>query len=650
MRTTHARVTAMFFPVLLIAVAAALPAPAQQPALIPRSVFFGNAEKLSPQLSPDGQLLAYLAPDSGVLNVWVRTVGKRDDRPVTHDRTRPIYTYFWQGDSKHILHLQEHAGDENWRIYQTDLATKTTRDLTPFDSVQTQILSVSPDFPDQILVAWNHRDARFHDAYRLDLKSGRATLDAENPGDVTGWGADHAFQVRVAQASLPDGSTDIRVRDRAGAPWRLLRHESADETFGGVAGFTPDNRGVWLISSVGANAARLLQIDLATTQEKPLAGDRQFDASFLLTHPRRHTLQAVAFLRQRLEWEVVDSSVAGDLAALKAVRDGDFTIDSRDVKDAKWIISYNVPDGPIYYYLYDRATKRAELLFTHRPKLEQYTLAKMQPISFAARDSMTIYGYLTLPAGVEPKNLPLVLDVHGGPWGRDTWGWNREVQWLANRGYAVLQVNFRGSTGYGKAYLNAGDRQWGGKMHTDLLDGKSWAVAQGYADPQRVCIYGGSYGGYATLVGVAFTPDAFVCGAEAFGPSNIVTLIHSIPPYWATFKAVFDKRVGKVETEEEFLKSRSPLFKADQIKVPLLIVQGANDVRVKQAESDQIVAAMRKNGKDVEYIVFPDEGHGFARPENNLRYYAAVEAFLAKYLGGRSEPASAGEAVAQFTK
>lgn len=392
MCTSRTRLTSVCFLPLLVVIAAALPAPAQQPALIPRSVLFGNAEKLNPQLSPDGRVLAYLASDSGVLNVWVRTVGKQDDRPVTHDRTRPIYTYFWQGDSKHILHLQEHAGDENWRVYQTDVTSNATRDLTPFDSVQTQIISVSPDFPDQILVAWNHRDARFHDAYQLDLKTGRATLEAENPGDVTGWGADNAFQLRVAQASLPDGSTDIRVRDRAGAPWRVLRHESADETLGGVAGFTPDNRGVWLISSVGANAARLVQIDVATAKETPLAQDPQFDASFVLTHPRRHTLQAVAFLRQRLEWEVVDQSVAGDLAALKAVRDGDFTIDSRDVKDAKWIVAYNVPDGPIYYYIYDRAGKRADLLFTHRPKLEQYTLAKMQPISFTARDGMTIYG------------------------------------------------------------------------------------------------------------------------------------------------------------------------------------------------------------------------------------------------------------------
>jgi len=625
-------------------------APAQQPPLIPRSVFFGNPERLNPQLSPDGKLLAYLAPDGGVMNVWVRTLGRQDDRVVTHDRKRPLYLFFWQGDSKHILHLQEQAGDENWRIFQTDLTTNLTRDLTPYDSVQTQLVAASPDVPDQILVAWNHRDRRFHDVYRLDLKSGRATLEAENPGDVIGWGADHALQLRIAQATLPDGGTEIRVRDRAGAPWRVLRRESADETFGGVAAFTPDNRGVWLISSVGANAARLLHVDLSSGTETPVAADSLFDASSVITHPSRHTLQAVGFLRQRLEWEVVDSSVAPDFAALRAVRDGDFGIDGRDVQDTKWIVSFSVADGPVYYYVYDRPARHAELLFSHRPKLEQFTLATMRPISFQARDGMTIYGYVTLPPGLEPKSLPLIIDVHGGPWGRDTWGYNREVQWLANRGYAVLQVNFRGSTGFGKRYLNAGDREWGRMMQSDLLDGKNWAVAEGFADPKRVCIYGGSYGGYATLAGLAFTPDEFRCGAEAFGPSNLITLIRSIPPYWAAFKAVFDKRLGRVETEEEFLRSRSPLFKADQIRAPLLIAQGANDVRVKQAESDQIVAAMRRNGREVQYIVFPDEGHGFARPENNLRYYAAVETFLARYLGGRVEPTGAGEGVAEFSK
>ncbi|MDZ7260902.1 MAG: S9 family peptidase [candidate division KSB1 bacterium] len=616
---------------------------AQLPTLIPRETLFGNPEKAQPRISPDGKRLAYLAPDKGVLNVWVRTIGQKDDTVLTADKKRGIRYYEWQQDSEHILYLQDFDGDENWHLYQTNLKTKVTRDLTPFDGVQARPIATDPRFPDQFLVGLNIRDRRLHDVYRLNLKNGALELDTENPGDVTEWTADNQLQIRVAQAFAPDGSTIIRLRDKAEDPWREFQRWSADETFGGVVGFTPDNKGVWLISSVGANAARLLQVDLATGQSQVVAEDPQYDVSNVMIHPKTKKLEAVAFIRARSEWKVIDPTIRTDFEALRCVRDGDFSIVSRDLDDKTWLISYVEDDAPVYYYTYDRATKKATLLFSNRPKLEQYKLAEMKPISFTARDGMVIHGYLTLPPDKEPKNLPMVLNVHGGPWGRDTWGLDNEVQWLANRGYAVLQINFRGSTGYGKTYLNAGDREWAGKMHTDLIDGKNWAVAQGYADPKKVCIMGGSYGGYATLVGLAFTPDEFVCGVDIVGPSNLVTLIKSIPPYWAPIKALFDKRVGKVETEEEFLKSRSPLFKADQIKAPLLIAQGANDPRVKQAESDQIVAAMRKNNKPVEYLVFPDEGHGFARPENRLKFYAAAEQFLATYLGGRVEPPSEAE-------
>ncbi len=465
-------------------------------------------------------------------------------------------------------------------------------------------------------------------------------MDTENPGDVVNWVVDNALQVRVAQVQLPDGGTELRLRDEPTAPWRTFQKWGPEETFGGVAGFSPDNRRAWLISSVDANAARLLEVDPATNESKVVAEDPQYDVSGTLMHPDTHALQAVRFVRARREWQLVDESLRPDFEALQQVHDGDFSVVSRDLADKTWIVAYLLDDGPTYYYAYDRATRKATLLFSDRPALEKYQLAKMQPISFTARDGMTIHGYLTLPVGVEPPNLPMVLFVHGGPWGRDVWGFHPFVQWLANRGFAVLQINFRGSTGYGKAFLNAGDRQWGAAMHDDLIDGKRWAVQQGYADPNRVCIMGGSYGGYATLVGLAFTPDEFACGVDIVGPSNLVTLMETIPPYWTPMRAMFKKRVGDLETEPEFLKSRSPLHKADQIRAPLLIAQGANDPRVKQAESDQIVEAMRKNGKPVEYLVFPDEGHGFARPENNLTFAAAAEAFLAKYMGCRAEPPS----------
>jgi len=618
----------------------ALPALAQQTPLIPREVLFGNPEKASPQISADGTKLAYLAPDKGVLNVWVRTVGQTDDQVVTADKKRGIRFFTWQYDGEHILYIQDKDGDENWHLYQTNLTTKMTRDLTAFDGVQAQLVARDYKFPDQILVGLNVRDRRLHDVYRLNLKTGALDLDTQNPGDVADWTADNDFQVRAAQVFAPDGGTIIRIRDNPKAPWREFQRWSADETFGGVYGFTPDNKGVRLISSVGANAARLLEVDLATGKSTVIAEDPQYDCAAAMVQPKTKKLEAVQFVRARREWTVIDKSLQADFDAIRKVRDGDFAIASRDLDEKTWLVTYIEDDAPVYYYAYDRATKKATLLFSNRPKLELYKLAEMKPISFTARDGITIHGYLTVPVGVESKGLPMVLNVHGGPWGRDVWGFDPEAQWLANRGYAVLQINFRGSTGYGKTFVNAGDREWAGKMHDDLIDGKNWAVKQGYADAKKVCIMGGSYGGYATLVGVTFTPDEFACGVDIVGPSNIVTLIKSIPPYWVPIKSLFDKRVGKVETEEEFLKSRSPLFKADQIKAPLLIGQGANDPRVKQAESDQIVAAMRKNNKPVEYVVFPDEGHGFARPENRLKFYAAAEQFLARYLGGSAEPPS----------
>ncbi len=631
---------------LVVGAAAITPAVAELPPLIPREALFGNPDKAQARISPDGKMLAYLAPDEKeVLNVWVRTLGQADDRVVTADKKRGIRYYDWQQDSEHILYIQDFDGDENWHVYQTNVKAKLTRDLTPFRDVQAQGFSTDPKFPGQILVPLNIRDRRFHDMYRINLTNGAVEMDTENPGDVAGWTQDNDFRVRVAAVFLPDGGNEIRVRDNAESPWRTLVKWGPEETFGRVAGFTPDNQSVYLISSVDANAARLTQVNVASGVSKVVTEDAQYDVSDVLTHPKNHTLEAVQFIRERSEWELIDKSLQADFDAIREFREGDFYVTSRDLKDDKWIVIYVVDNGPVPYYVYDRDTKKFSFLFTNRSDLEKYALAKMQPISFQARDGMTINGYLTLPVGVESKNLPMVLNVHGGPWGRDTWGLDNEAQWLANRGYAVLQINFRGSTGYGKAYLNAGDREWAGKMHTDLIDGKNWAVKQGYADPNKVCIMGGSYGGYATLVGVTFTPDAFACGVDIVGPSNLVTLLNTIPPYWTPIKSLFKRRVGDVETEQEFLKSRSPLFKADQIKVPLIIGQGANDPRVKQAESDQIVEAMRKNNKPVEYIVFPDEGHGFARPENRLKFYAATESFLARYLGGRAEPPSEEEEV-----
>ncbi len=609
--------------------------------LIPREVLFGNPERTNPQISPDGTQIGYLAPVNGVLNVWVRTIGKNDDRAVTADTKRGIRNFIWQYDNQHVLYTQDVGGDENWRLYQTDIGSKQTKDLTPFEKVRVDLVAYDWKKPDTVLFQANKRDPKVFDVYEVDLKTGKIEMNTENPGDVQGWQADNDLQVRGAQVDQPDGGTIIRVRNDAKSPWRNLVSWGPDETLGGIVGFSPDNKKLWINTSLDVNASRLLEFDVATGARKVLASDPQFDVGGVVTNPKTNALEIVTFVKQRADYDFIDPKMKADYEVLQKVNHGDIAGLSRTLDDTKWIVTFVSDDAPVTQYLYDRPSKKATFLFTDRPALEKYKLSSMKPIEYTARDGMTIYGYLTTPAGMEAKHLPMVLFVHGGPWGRDVWGYNRYAQWLANRGYAVLQVNFRGSTGYGKKYVNAGDRQWAGAMHTDLLDGKDWAVKQGVADANKVCIMGGSYGGYATLAGVAFSPEAFTCGVDIVGPSNLNTLLKTIPPYWSTILSTFHKRMGD---SEEVLNAQSPLFKADQIKAPLLIGQGANDPRVNKAESDQIVAAMRKNDKDVQYYVFPDEGHGFARPTNNMAFMAAAENFLDKYLGGRAEAPSEAEA------
>jgi dipeptidyl aminopeptidase/acylaminoacyl peptidase len=618
---------------------------ADLPPLIPRAVLFGNPQKAGPAISADGTMLAYLAPSGGVLSIWVRTVGKNDDRVVATDPSRPIRNVVWQPDSKHVLYEQDKGGNENFHVYQTTIATKYTRDLTPFgDKVRSDIEAVDPRYPNQMLVTSNKRDPNLFDVYRIDLRTGIAALDTRNPGTVGGWAEDNKLVVRAAVQNNPDGSTEVLVRPNPSTPWRSLLKASPDDQIAPVA-FSADNRSLYVSSSIGANSARLLLYDLANEKYSVVASDPTYDVGGPLVDAKTRRLAAVSFERDRTTWDVLDPSYQSDFDALAKLHPGDIGFLGSTANGRRLIVDYLVDNGPVSYYSYDRATKRGTFLFVSRPALLKYQLASMQPISYKASDGLTIHGYLTLPVGIPPKNLPMVLYVHGGPWARDSWGYSGYVQWLANRGYAVLQVNFRSSTGYGKEFLNAGNRQWAGTMHQDLIDAKNWAVAQGYADPAKVAIMGGSYGGYAVLAGVTFSPDAFAAGVDIVGPSNLNTLLQAIPPYWSTIRATFALRMGDTT---EFLNSQSPLFKADQIKVPLLIGQGANDPRVNRRESDQIVAAMRKNNEPVEYIVFPDEGHGFARPENTKRFDAAVEAFLGKYLGGRVEPAGPDESITAF--
>ncbi len=606
--------------------------------LIPRRVLFGNPVNTSPRISPDGKRMAYIAPVNDVLNVWVGTVGANDARPVTKDAERGIRSYFWAADNKHILYIQDFGGNENFRLYATDLDTQETRDLTPFEDVLVEVIERDKHFPNELIIGLNKDNPQIHDAYRLNLTTGELTQVAKNPGNVAGWVVDTQFTVRGALATTPDGGSELLVRDNEQSEWRTLLVWSPNDLLtSSPLGFTSDGQSLYLIDSRNGNTGRLVTFNIATQEIHVIAEDPQYDVSDVMMNPDTHEVQAVAFNKDRVEWTILDDSIRLDFDRIKEIHQGDLMLTSRNDVDDTWIIAFTVDNGPVPYYVYDRKEQSAKFLFDNQPELSKYTLAHIEPVSFASRDGLTIHGYLTLPVGENQKNLPMVLNVHGGPWARDAWGYNPEAQWFANRGYACLQVNYRGSTGYGKEFLNAGNKEWGGKMHDDLVDAVQWVVQQGIADAKKVAIYGGSYGGYAALVGATFTPDLFCCAVDIVGPSNLLTLIGSFPPYWSAFLAQFYNQVGNPETEEDFLKSRSPLFKVDQIKIPMLIAQGANDPRVKQAESEQIVEAMKSKGISYEYLLFPDEGHGFAKPENRIKFYTAAEKFLATYLGGRYE-------------
>jgi dipeptidyl aminopeptidase/acylaminoacyl peptidase len=614
-------------------------ATAAPPELIPRDILFGNPDKAGPQISPDGKILAWLAPDQkNVLQVWVEPRDKSAPaKAITKDEKRGIRQYFFAYDNTHLLYLQDVGGDENFHLYATNLKTAETRDLTPFKDVRVQGINLSKKHPGEILAGLNKRDKSVFDMHRIDIATGKETLDTQNPGNVMGWTTDANFTIRAATAiSAKDGGYDLMVREKPGAAWKTILHWSNEEQ-GAAAGFGKDPNELYIVGNHNGNTSRLIKYDLATDKETTIFEDKEYDLGGAMIDEDRRIPLAVAVQRARTEWKVLDNSVKDDFEALAKIRRGDFSVVSETADNKTWIVTYVTDDGPAASYIYDRATKKNEFLFVNNSKLQKYTFAQTEPIEYKAKDGLLIRGYLTTPPGVEAKNLPLVLLVHGGPWARDSWGFNPLAQFLANRGYACLQINFRGSTGYGKAFLNAGNKEWAGKMHQDLLDGKQWAIGKGIADPKKVAIMGGSYGGYATLVGLAFTPEEFCCGVDIVGPSNLVTLLRTIPPYWKPMMAVFDKRMGSL-SDETALREKSPLFKADQIVKPLLIGQGANDPRVKQAESDQIVDAMRKTGKEVQYVLYPDEGHGFQRPPNRIHFFAVTEQFLAKHLGGRAEP------------
>ena len=616
--------------------------------LIARDALFGNPERANVQISPDGKYLSWVAAVDGVLNVWVAPADNPSQaRAVTQDKARGIRSYFWSYQPDTLLYLRDSGGDEDFHLYAVDLKTGQAKDLTPFPKTTAQVAGVSPKHPGTILVGMNDRDAQWHDIYKVDLASGNRTLLEKNDAQIAGYIADADYTLKYAQRSRPDGGADVLRRGANGAWEKFDDIPFEDVLTTSPGGLTLDGKTLYFTDSRGRNTAALFAIDVASGKRSLVLEDARADVGGTLADPATGKVQAVSVDYLRDEWKVVDPAIRADLEKLEAIGPGDVSVNTRTLDDKTWIVPYSAAEAPLVNYRYDRGTGTLTKLFSARPKLEGKPLVPQWPVEIASRDNKTLVSYLTLPRSADANNdgkadapVPLVLLVHGGPWARDSYGYGGYNQWLANRGYAVLSVNFRGSTGFGKDFTNAGNGEWAGKMHDDLIDAVQWAVKQGVTTQDQVAIMGGSYGGYATLTGLTFTPDAFACGVDIVGPSNLNTLLSTVPPYWASFFEQLAKRMGDPRTDagKKWLTERSPLTRADQIKKPLLIGQGANDPRVKQAESDQIVKAMQAKNIPVTYVLFPDEGHGFARPENNKAFNAVTEGFLAQCLGGRAEP------------
>lgn len=607
--------------------------------LIPLETLFGNPQRINPQISPDATKIAWIAPYEEVLNVWIADFdeGKLGEaRPITKDRGRGIRNFFWTHDNRYLIYIQDKQGDENWHLWAVRLEDGQIKDLTPFENVRAHVVALDKNYPNKVLIGLNNTNPQLHDIYSLNLETLELEKLLDNFG-VIGWLVDPQFVPRAAIAPKADGGFSLLVRQDENSDWKSLLEISNEDALGtSPIAFSRDGNSILAISPLDANAARLIKINIRTGQYEVIAQDPIYDVSDVLIDEDSREVQMVVFAKDRNDYHLMDQSYEPEWNQIRTLHTGDPFLSNRDDQSRNWVIGFNNDSGPIPYWVYDALNAKSYFLFNHQPDLEKYQLSKKEPFVCKSRDGLDLHGYLSFPLQ-ERENLPTVLKVHGGPWARDVWGYDPEAQWLANRGYLCIEVNFRGSTGYGKDFLNAGNKEWGNKMHNDLIDTLYWAVQQGYVDPARVGIYGGSYGGYAALVGASFTPQIFKCAVDIVGPSNLKTLIESIPPYWAPLVSQFHTRVGNPETEEDFLWQRSPLSRAEDIKIPLLIAQGANDPRVKLSESEQIVEALKKHGIDYQYLVFEDEGHGFAKPENRLSFMQTAEEFLSTHLGGLSQ-------------
>ncbi len=626
------------------------------PARISVEDFFGAPERAGATISPDGTRIAYLAPWKERLNVWVQDLdpaGNFDGEPrcVTADEARSVQSYQWTDDPRWLLYLQDSGGDENWHLFRVDLeaAEPTAVDLTPFPGARVVEFEPSRGRPGRMTVSLNARDAAEFDLHELDVATGELTMLAQSPGATETW-----FQGREGElftTSLnADGDPQISRRDpETGDLHPVLVHDGADYPVGVFpTQVTPDGTGMWIGSSRGTDRTRLVRVDLSTGEETEVDSHPDFDIDTRtqvfptfpppLIRDRRGELLGVRYMGGRQVVHALDPHFAEVLAELEKLSEGDLSAISCDDSGQRWVVSFTHDRDPGATWFYDHSTGESRLLFRPNPHLDPEAMAPMTPVTITARDGLELPSYLTLPVGVEPENLPMVLTVHGGPWARDNWGFNSSAQLWANRGYAVLQVNFRGSSGFGKAHMKAAIGEFAGKMHDDLIDAVDWAVAQGYADPERVAILGGSYGGYAALVGAAFTPDRFAAAVDVVGISDLANFMRTQPAFvrpslvnnW--YRYVGDPAVPEQEAD---MLARSPISRVDRITAPLMVVQGANDARVVKAESDNIVASVRERGVDVEYLVFDDEGHAIVNPENLITMFGAIDRFLARHLGGR---------------
>ncbi len=596
---------------------------------VPLRDFFRNPELASLELSPDGTQLAFLAPVERRLNLFVQKLGEAQPRQVTSVTDRDIGGYFWKGGNT-LIYLKDDGGDENYHIYAVDLTNGKTSDLTPFPGVRAGVMDDLEDQDDEMLIEMNQRRADVFDVYRLNLKTGEMVMVAENPGNYVGYLTDHEGKVRVAMAKEAEENRNVLLyRENESQDFRPIITTGFKDQVSPYF-FSADNKNLYATSNIGRDKKALVLLNPADGKElQVLFTHPDVDVSGAGWSRERKVLTSVSYTTDKGRRHFFDEKIKSIYATLEKRLPGyEVALTSIDKKEEKFVVRTYSDKSRGAYYLFD--WKKGELVKWRElsPWLNEKDMASVRPISYKSRDGLTIHGYLTLPQGKEAKNLPVIVNPHGGPWVRDTWGFNSEVQLLANRGFAVLQMNYRGSTGYGRAFWEAGFKQWGRKMQDDITDGVEWLVKQGIADPKRIAIYGGSYGGYAVLAGLTFTPELYACGVDYVGVSNIFTLMKTIPPYWKPLMSEFYEKVGHPEKDEELLRAVSPVFHADKIKAPLFVAQGARDPRVNKAESDQIVAALASRGIKVEYMVKDNEGHGFHNEENRFEFYEAMEKFL----------------------